>query len=490
MKHYFKSIAFAVSLAVNAISSYGRDILPISGSWINLFYQDERNKYTNPQYMDNTDPDFWRAKVREMNELGIKYIIFMATANEGKADYPSKIMPWAYNPNRQSPVCAIMDEADNLGMNVFMSIGWAENQDDNLRIPHILQRQKEIMAELADLYGHRKSFYGWYLPVEDCLGPILTDAAVSAVNSLVERAHTLTPGKKTMISPYGFFCSEFDNPKFGQQIEKLKVDIIAYQDEVGCVREDFPMPRLKENWKKMREIHDHTNIEMWANCELFTWEKGLNSRQSALIPAAMPRIISQLAAATQGGVERIISFMVYGIWDTNNTPYNIAQPHVAKSSANDYLSWQAKDSKWDMLNARLTGNLSNSYFDANNPLFDRLTGDENPSNKHWITFPEGYNCIDIPTTAGNINNITVSLLSCTKKDIAFPYKIYLYSAVNDNDYKLEAVKDIPTFPNSKHDTWVDCITFNCSGNKQYRIAFESDSKVAIDEIFINLQISE
>lgn len=223
-----------------------------------------------------------------------------------------------------------MDEADQLGMKVFMSIGWAKDQDDNLKIPEILQRQKDIMNELAQIYGNRSSFYGWYLPVEDCLGPVLTDAAVKAVNSLVEKAHKLTPGKKTMISPYGFFCSEFDNPKFGEQIEKLKVDIIAYQDEVGCVREDFPMPRLKESWKKMRAIHDRTNIEMWANCELFTWEKGLNSRQSALIPAAMPRVISQLAAASQGGAERIISFMVYGIWDTNSTPILLHNPTSLK----------------------------------------------------------------------------------------------------------------------------------------------------------------
>lgn len=490
MNNYFRTIALAFIMAASAISAYSQEILPITGSWINLFYQDVRNKYTNPQHMDNTDPDFWRVKVREMNDMGIKYIIFMATANEGKADYPSKIMPWAYNANRKSPVCAIMDEADSLGMNVFMSIGWAKDQDDNLRIPEILQRQKDIMEELATLYGHRKSFYGWYLPVEDCLGPVLSDAAVKAVNSLVERAHKLTPGKKTMISPYGFFCSEFDNPKFGEQIKKLKVDIIAYQDEVGCVREEFPMPRLRENWKKMRAIHDQTDIEMWANCELFTWEKGLNSRQSALIPAAMPRIVSQLAAASQGGAERIISFMVYGIWDTNNTAYDIAQPCVSKSSADDYLSWLSNSGDWRILNKRLLNTLKNGHIDDSNPLFDGLTGDENPTNKYWVNYTSGYNCIDIPEISTGINDLTISFLNCQKQGIEFPYKVYLYSAIDGKDYRLEAVKDVPSFANSQHDTWIDCVTFNCSGKKYYRVAFESNKKVAIDEIYINLQINE
>lgn len=490
MNKYIKTIAFAALVVANAISLSAQEILPVTGSWVNLFYQDVRNKYTNPQHMDNTDPDFWQAKVREMHEQGIEYLIFMATANEGKADYPSKIMPWAYDTNRKSPVCAIMDEADQLGMKVFMSIGWAKDQDDNLKIPEILQRQKDIMNELAQIYGNRSSFYGWYLPVEDCLGPVLTDAAVKAVNSLVEKAHKLTPGKKTMISPYGFFCSEFDNPKFGEQIEKLKVDIIAYQDEVGCVREDFPMPRLKESWKKMRAIHDRTNIEMWANCELFTWEKGLNSRQSALIPAAMPRVISQLAAASQGGAERIISFMVYGIWDTNSTPYSIAQPHLSKVAADDYSSWRANDSRWHLLNATLMGKAVNGYINNDNPLFDGKIGDESPLNENWTKFSDGYNSIDIPNATDSIKDISVRFLNCPKKGITFPYKVYLYSSSDGNNYTLKATKDVPDFANAQHDTWVDCITFKCSGDKFYRIAFESDKKVAIDEIFINLQINK
>lgn len=487
MNRYIRTIAFAAIIVANAISSFAQDILPITGSWVNLFYQDVRNKYTNPQYMDNTDPDFWQAKVQEMHDMGIEYLIFMATANEGKADYPSKLMPWGYDANRKSPVCAIMDQADKLGMKVFMSIGWAKDQDDNLKIPQILQRQKDIMAELAQLYGNRESFYGWYLPVEDCLGPILSDAAVKAVNSLVDNAHKLTPGKKTMISPYGFFCSKFDDPRFGQQIEKLKVDIIAYQDEVGCVREEFPMPRLKENWKKMRAIHDKTNIEMWANCELFTWEKGLNSRQSALIPAAMPRIVSQLAAATQGGAQRIISFMVYGLWDSNTTPYTIAQPHVAQDAARDYESWRANEGRWPILNAMFTNKALNSCTINDNALFDGLMGDENPNDKNWVMYSAGHNTIDLPAI-DNVNDITLRFLQCKKKGIEFPYKVYLYASNDGKSYTLIATKDVPDFPNDQHDSWVDCISFKCNGNKYYRVAFEADNKVAIDEIFINMQI--
>ena len=68
----------AFFLAFLAIApAVARDVLPVTGSWINLFYQDERNKYSNPMDMDNTDPVMWRAKVREMKALGIEYIVFI-----------------------------------------------------------------------------------------------------------------------------------------------------------------------------------------------------------------------------------------------------------------------------------------------------------------------------------------------------------------------------------------------------------------------------
>ena len=68
-------------------------VKPITGTWINLAYKDVRNRYTNPQSFDNTDPELWKAKVRELSAMGIEYLVFMEVANEGKAYYPSQLMP-------------------------------------------------------------------------------------------------------------------------------------------------------------------------------------------------------------------------------------------------------------------------------------------------------------------------------------------------------------------------------------------------------------
>lgn len=487
MKNKFLASLLA---ALSLTTATAADVLPVTGSWINLFYQDERNKYSNPMDMDNTDPEMWRAKVREMKGLGIEYIVFMATANEGKADYPSQIMPLGYDSRRENPVSAIINEAELAGMKVFMSIGWAENQDDNLRNPAILNRQLAIMEELASLYGSSKAFYGWYLPVEDCLGPVLTDAAVVAVNKLVERAHKLTPGKKTLISPYGFFCCRFDDPKFARQIKRLKVDIIAYQDEVGCVREEFPMPRLKNAWHEMKKIHDATGIEFWGNCELFSWEKGTNSRESALVPAAMPRILSQLVAASQGGVSRIISFMTPGIWSLNSDRYPLGQPEVSYRAASEYLSWLNGDRTLKLLEQSLLGTLKGngasvtaSTGDAK-ALVDGITGDENPENAAWKRFEAGYNEFTVNLSATG-NSLFLRFLNCHKRGIGIPYKVYLYVADSKGNYNLHAIKDMSQHPNSLHDTWIEPLLLEWdSPAKSVKIGLQSTAPLLLDELYV------
>lgn len=201
--HFSKNIAAMLLCLLYALNGFCGDkpVKPITGTWINLAYQDVRNKYTNPTVSDNTGPELWEQKVQELHEMGMEYLVFMAVANEGRAYYPSLLMPHVYPEGRKSPVDAIMDAAARFGMKVFMSTGWAKDQDDNLRDPAIRRRQQEMMQELAGLYGHHPALYGWYLPVEDCLCPLLSEHAVTAVNALTDKARSLTPGKKILISP-------------------------------------------------------------------------------------------------------------------------------------------------------------------------------------------------------------------------------------------------------------------------------------------------
>jgi len=470
-------------------------VKPITGTWINLAYKDVRNKYTNPQSFDNTDPELWKAKVRELSAMGIEYLVFMEVANEGKAYYPSKIMPWWYDKNKQSPVEAILDEAARHNMKIFMSTGWAKDQDDNLLDPAIKERQLRIMEELAALYKNHKAFYGWYLPVEDCLCPIFAEHAVQSANALTEKAKALTPGKKTLISPYGIGLSEFDDPEYEKQLAKLKVDIIAYQDEVGCVRDKFMLPRLKKTWQRLRDIHNRLNIEMWANCETFTWEEGTNDRTSALIPAAYPRLLSQQVAASAAGVDRIISFMVCGIIENPGSVYQLGQPVWSNKVYNDYMDWKNRTEYWQLAEAALMEKLDNEATpemmlgkNGLQALLDGKVAEEDTEDVRWVKLGKGYHefVVDLQKNT-RVRKAMLRMLNYKPDGVGMPLKVYMFTSADGKDYKLTSIKDAPYFPNNKHDAWIENILFDrLDENVRYvKVAFEAPQQVYMDEFFIN-----
>ena len=457
-----KTILLILLLMGSAIASLAQT-LPVTGTFINLPYQDVRNRYTNPEGIDGTDPQMWAAKVSEMKEMGMEYLVFMSVANECKAYYPSKLMNWHYPEDRQSPVDAIMEEAARHGMKVFMSTGWAKDQDDNLRDPAIKGRQIEMMEELAGLYGDHPAFYGWYLPVEDCFGPVLTDYAVEAVNALTARARELTPHAKIMISPYGIFNSDFDDPRYERQIARLTVDIIAYQDEIGCVREKYPLPRLRENWKKLRAIHDKTGIQMWANCESFAWERGTNDRQSALIPAPFPRFLSQMAAATEGGAEKIISFIICGLFEKPDSQYPLGQPYWSEKAYEDYMAWLGGDADWKA---------AEEYFTSQEGPMEKVT------DVAWVKFKAGTHEVEVEPCKGQV---TVAMLNYNKRSIVPPVKVSLYG--KDRKWRLIGAVEPQVWANTNHDAFVDHVIFSeiPAGLKKMKVTFtvEKESYIYI-----------
>lgn len=459
----------------------GGNIKPVTGTFINLAYQDVRNRYTNPAGVDMTSPELWEAKVAEMSDMGMEYLIFMAVANDGLAYYPSRLMPHHYPEGHKSPVEAIMDAAAEHGMKVFMSTGWAENQDDNLRLAHIKQRQMDMMVELAELFGSHKAFYGWYLPVEDCLGPVLTDYAVEAVNALTDHARGLTPKAKILISPYGIFNSDFSHPNYARQIGRLKVDIIAYQDEVGCVRERFPLPRLRENWKRLAEIHSSLPIEMWANCESFTWERGTNDRTSALIPAAPERFVAQLEAASDAGVERIVSFMMCGIFDPEGSHYALGQPYLATKAAEEYEEWRASRTP---LRTPLEGCIAIAH--CSEPrLTDGVLADEDTGNKGWIALPKGEHEFSVELAEGAESvRLHLGALNYAPEEVRLPERIAIYGSQDGKEYTLLCVEQPYAWPNNRHDAWVQELTaeLKSEGARHLKVVLTCPSKCYIDEV--------
>jgi len=503
MKIYNKYVILLFLLLISISVRVSCQTKPVRGTWLNLTYQDVRNKYMNPIHVDNTNPLFWETKVKELTGMGIKYLVIMAVANEGKSFYPSKFMPPAYNPDRISPVEAIMNAADEYDMHVFMSSGWAKDQDDDLRRPEIREIQLKIMEEAADKFGSRKSFYGWYLPVEDSMEPVLSDHAVDAVNFLTAEARRLTPNAQVMISPYGLCNADMKNRKFGDQIAKLNVDIIAYQDEVGCVREPMPMKRMKEHFKILGEIHKRTGIIFWANNESFTWEKGLNSRESALIPAAFPRFLSQMTGVTEAGVEEIISFSIYGIYDKPDSEAPIGQPCLSAGVYKDYEDWKNGVGRWPLLEATFSGLVKHDAvgkkmkfkvppFSPYNKssITDMNIGVEDYRDANW----SGFKDVDMEVVVDlekerDIHTIAARFMNYKPQSIELPSVVDFYLSNDGVNFRKAKTVVMDLQANDLHDCWIDIAFADSLSEKARYIKMigqnKSGSWIFCDELLVN-----
>ena len=470
------------------VAEEGLAIKPITGSWVNFAWKDVRNKYTNPTDTFMDGPEVWETKVGEWHKLGLEYLIIMEVANEQQAYYPSDIMPRLFPEGEKSPVEALLDAAAEYDMKVFLSTGWAVNQFEDVREPAIQERQKAIMEELTALYKDKPAFYGWYLPVEDDMKPVFPATAVEAVNRLVEQSHRLTPGKKTLISPYGLVGVDFDDPEMATNIRNLKVDIIAYQDEVGCVREPFPLRRLKENWKKLRAIHDGTDIEMWANCETFTWQNKTNNLESALIPAAYARLLSQQIAATEGGVSTIVSFMFGGIIEDPSSPYRLGHGDASVRLWSDYMAWREGCPYWKMTEKSLRGTLQSGVqpVSASEPrLIDGVLAEQEPDEEKWVCYEPGLHLIELVLPEETtVERLYVRCLDLARLDYLPPFRISVYNEKG----QLLGIKLFDPFGNNRHDAWIDGLDIPCNTARtasKLVLAFTTEHTVAIDEIYVN-----
>ncbi len=489
MKHKTALFLSAI-LLIASFSSVAQEIKPVTGTFLNFFWQDERNNYMNQRNVDQTNPDHWACKVEELHEMGVDYLIFMAVANEGKAIYPSKFMERAYPEGRKSPIDAIMDTADRLGMHVIVSTGWARNQLDNLADPYVIETQRKIMEELAEIYGTRSSFYGWYLPVEGCFIPYLSDHAVQGVNKIAARARELTPGAKVLISPYGTFAADFEDPRFAKSIYDLDVDIIAYQDEIGCVRETFPMKNMKEHFKMLEEIHKKTNIEFWANVESFTWDREPNNWYSTLVPAAFGRYLSQIVGVNQAGVDRIISFAVTGIIDKPFSNYPAGQKILSNEAYEDYMAWKNGDSRWKLLEEIFTGKQFAEHKVLNGPksICDGKFAWENPSDEAWNTFENGEMSIIVDLgDKKNITKIAAHFCEYYLENISIPQCLEVEISNDGKNFKKVKTVTYKNWPNKLLDCWTDIILadgLDVRGRYVKISAYAKDAKILCSEIIV------
>jgi hypothetical protein len=167
-----------VTKGIEILNSTTRSAKTIDGAWIGLCHWSEiEAKHWNSDIRKLTD-DQWREMVRSMHKLGMDIIVIQeAFRNQeyagknnietdgykGKAFYPSDLFKDRMPIKAADPIEAILSEADEQGMNVFVGVGLYAWFDFS---PASLTWHKRVAKELWDMYGKHPSFYGFYVSEE------------------------------------------------------------------------------------------------------------------------------------------------------------------------------------------------------------------------------------------------------------------------------------------------------------------------------------
>jgi hypothetical protein len=315
-------------------------VKPIKGSWISIWWDDRRHFYWNEACLNYTARQ-WELAVKEAADIGMEYLVLLAIGKGGKAFYRTPLLP-KLETACENPIEALLAVADKHQVKFFVSSDWYGPWDYQCLLdPERVRARFQMMGELAEQYGHHRSFYGWYWPNEAAISPWFGEDFIAYVNASSREGRRLLPRAKVLIAPYGT-SHAVCHSRFIRQLDQLDVDIIAYQDEVGCLRMDPGQSAAA--FEKLRRAHDQApQRALWADVEVFAWEGKPNDPNSPLIPAPFGRVQEQLAAVSPF-VETILIYQFQGLMNKPGSQAFAGHPESCKLYS-DYVRWLRQSSR-------------------------------------------------------------------------------------------------------------------------------------------------
>jgi len=278
----------------------------------------------------------WDAKVKEIAEAGLEYLVLMATAVYYRAFYETAIYP-KWELGCPDPLEVVLSAADKYKVKFFIGCGFYGAWDSDRIITDRAGERDRLQAleEIAKKYGHHASFYGWYWPDEAEINPYYSAEFVRYVNLNSRQARQLKPESKIMIAPYGT-RNALPDDTYVRQLDALDVDIFAYQDEVGVRKSK--VSETSAFYERLRRAHDRSQkAKLWADVEIFEFEGQVY--KSALIPASFDRVVRQLEAVSPW-VDQILVYQYLGMMNKPGTSAFAGSP-ASRELYMDYARWTA-----------------------------------------------------------------------------------------------------------------------------------------------------
>jgi len=288
----------------------------------------------------------WRALVRDMHDIGIDTIISTGSALWGRPYFPGyeKTVGLPLKMGCPDPLTACVDEADRLGMRVYLGVGMrgrVSQVRDYAGLdppwPEEWFRWNTALAEaLVDRYGSRPSFAGLYISYEISF----RDYQVELYEKLMKEWLRPAIGDVTILASPGSL-GEVENPsELPRSLERLGIDILACQDYGGRSNDvSEALETVKRNHQGLvaaRPVLDNAGVQLWTNCEVFSREWGPDGRPICT-PGPIERIREQIRLQAPE-VEKVICYQYQGIMNRHTDLVNIGPPESQKLY-DDYVSY-------------------------------------------------------------------------------------------------------------------------------------------------------
>ena len=288
---------------------------PIEGAWIEFrHHSSAEGKYYNPE-LRRFSREQWQTMIRDMHHIGMDTAVLTCTALVTETERES-YAPVDVFPNPADMACpdaldAVMEEAEKLGMHVFLALGfyglWTDSSG-NMQSPEVEERAFRAAEILYARYHANRAFEGWYLPDETEAGPYFKEYFIDFVNRYAKRLRPMDPSRKILIAPYGTNKIRADET-FVDQLRRLDCDYIAYQDEVGV--EKSTETQTRDYYQALKTAHDLAGrSRLWADIEVFSFEDKVY--YSALLPGPIRRIEEQMKSVSPY-VDKILCYAYPGL---------------------------------------------------------------------------------------------------------------------------------------------------------------------------------
>ena len=326
--------AAALALTGKTAPGASAPVKGISGSWFEFQHHATVEGVDWNPALVQFSAEQWEAKIKEIAEAGMRYLVLMATAVYYRAFYRTSIYP-RWKLACEDPMEAVLAAADKYGVKFFIGVGFYGDweSDTTIEDPEAEKDRLQSMTEVAERYGHHRSFYGWYWPDEAYIHPYYSAAFIRYVNTLSRRARQVKPEARIMIAPYGTREARADD-RYVRQLDAMDVDIVAYQDEVGVRKSK--VTETGAYFEALRKAHDRARkAKIWADVEIFEFEGEVY--KSALVPASFDRVRRQLEAVSPW-VEEILVYQYLGMMNKPGSSCFAGSPASAKLYS-DYRAW-------------------------------------------------------------------------------------------------------------------------------------------------------